>query len=263
MRFFQSFEESFMVKMARVHQPLGLILGFCLTTAALAAPTAAKGPNLDSDARKLSYSVGISLGNRLRDDFTNLDMEALTAGLRHGLDGTKPALSEEEMQKIFADWSSKKTAADQQARESAAKKNSSEGEAFLKSHGKESGVTTLPSGIQYKVIKQGSGKSPTLEDSVVVHYRGSLLDGTEFDSSRKRGAPATFPVRGLIPGWTEVLQKMKEGDQWEVVIPAELAYGDQGAGRKIGPNAVLRFDMELLQVQGGESGAAAPAPAAQ
>ena len=105
-----------MVKMARVHQPLGLILGFCLTTAALAAPTAAKGPNLDSDARKLSYSVGISLGNRLRDDFTNLDMEALTAGLRHGLDGTKPALSEEEMQKIFADWSSKKTAADQQAR---------------------------------------------------------------------------------------------------------------------------------------------------
>jgi hypothetical protein len=123
------------------------------------------------------------------------------------------------MQKIFADWSSKKTAADQQARESAAKKNSSEGEAFLKSHGKESGVTTLPSGIQYKVIKQGSGKSPTLEDSVVVHYRGSLLDGTEFDSSRKRGAPATFPVRGLIPGWTEVLQKMKEGDQWEVVIP--------------------------------------------
>lgn len=249
-----------MVKMARLHQPLGLVFGFCLTTAVLAAPTPAKAPNLDSDAKKLSYSVGISLGNRLREDFTNLDMEALTAGIRHGIDGAKPALTEEEMQKIFSDWSSKKSAMDQAERENSAKKNSAEAETFLKSHGKESGVVTLPNGIQYKVIKQGSGKSPTLEDTVVVHYRGTLIDGTEFDSSRKRGAPATFPVRGLIPGWTEVLQKMKEGDQWEVVIPAALAYGEQGAGRKIGPNAVLRFDMELLQVQGGEA-SAAPAPA--
>jgi FKBP-type peptidyl-prolyl cis-trans isomerase FklB len=128
-------------------------------------------------------------------------------------------------------------------------KNKKEGEAFLKKNAQESGVVTLPSGIQYKVMKEGSGKTPKASDTVIVHYKGELLAGTEFDSSYKRNQPAEFAVNNVIPGWNEVLQKMKAGSRWLIFIPPNLAYGERGNGPIIGPNAVLIFDIELLAVK--------------
>jgi FKBP-type peptidyl-prolyl cis-trans isomerase FklB len=130
-----------------------------------------------------------------------------------------------------------------------ADRNKKEGEVFLAENRKKEGVKILPSGLQYKVIKEGTGKTPKAEDTVVTNYRGTLTDGTEFDSSYKRGQPATFPVKGVIPGWTEALQLMKEGSKWELFIPSSLAYGERGAGNAIGPNATLIFEIELLSVK--------------
>ena len=130
-----------------------------------------------------------------------------------------------------------------------AEKNKKEGEAFLAANKTKEGVKTLPDGLQYKVIKEGTGKTPTEKDSVVCNYRGTLTDGTEFDSSYKRGQPATFPVKGVIPGWTEALKMMKEGSKWELFIPSNLAYGERGAGNVIGPNATLIFEIELISVK--------------
>jgi FKBP-type peptidyl-prolyl cis-trans isomerase len=129
-------------------------------------------------------------------------------------------------------------------------KNLKEGDDFLTANGKKEGVKTLPSGLQYKVIKSGTGRSPKATDTVKVHYNGTLTDGTVFDSSVQRGEPATFPVNQVIPGWTEALQLMKEGDKWQLYIPSKLAYGEQGAGGKIGPNSALIFDVELLSIEG-------------
>ena len=130
-----------------------------------------------------------------------------------------------------------------------AEKNKTEGEAFLAQNSKKEGVKTLPSGLQYKVIKEGTGKTPKADDTVVTNYRGTSIDGTEFDSSYKRGQPATFPVKGVIAGWTEALQLMKEGSKWELFIPSNLAYGERGAGNFIGPNAALVFEIELITVK--------------
>ena len=129
-----------------------------------------------------------------------------------------------------------------------ADENRQQGEAFLATNAQVEGVVTLPSGLQYKIIREGTGKQPTASDTVTVHYRGTLIDGAEFDSSYSRGQPATFPVNGVIQGWVEALQLMKEGAKWQLFIPPELAYGERGAGRDIGPNATLIFDVELLTV---------------
>ena len=128
-------------------------------------------------------------------------------------------------------------------------KNKAEGEAFLAENKKKEGVITLPSGLQYKVIKAGTGKKPKATDTVTVHYQGTLIDGKEFDSSYRRGQPVTFPVNGVIPGWTEALQLMEEGAKWQIFIPSSLAYGDRGAGRDIGPHATLIFEIELVSIQ--------------
>jgi FKBP-type peptidyl-prolyl cis-trans isomerase FklB len=128
-------------------------------------------------------------------------------------------------------------------------KNQKEGEAFLAENKKKEGVITLPSGLQYKVIKAGSGNKPKATDTVSVHYQGTLVNGTEFDSSYRRGQPVSFPVNGVIPGWTEALQLMEAGAKWQIVIPSNLAYGDRGAGPQIGPNATLIFEIELISIQ--------------
>jgi FKBP-type peptidyl-prolyl cis-trans isomerase FklB len=128
-------------------------------------------------------------------------------------------------------------------------KNKADGEKFLAENAKKEGVKVLPSGLQYKVITPGTGKSPKATDTVTTHYKGMLIDGTEFDSSYKRGEPATFPVSGVIPGWTEALQLMKEGAKWQLFLPSNLAYGERGAGRDIGPNATLIFEVELISVK--------------
>jgi FKBP-type peptidyl-prolyl cis-trans isomerase FklB len=131
----------------------------------------------------------------------------------------------------------------------AGEKNQKEGEAFLAENKKKEGVITLPSGLQYKVIKAGSGNKPKATDTVTVHYQGTLVNGTEFDSSYRRGQPVSFPVNGVIPGWTEALQLMEAGAKWQIVIPSNLAYGDRGAGPQIGPNATLIFEIELISIQ--------------
>ena len=156
-------------------------------------------------------------------------------------------MTQQEMNETLVDLKKKVVAEEQRQKTEAAGKNLQEGKAFLAENAKKKDVTTLPSGLQYKVIEKGSGASPKKTDSVTVHYKGTLIDGTEFDSSYARGKPATFRVDGVIAGWTEALQLMKPGAKWQLFIPANLAYGERGAGSRIGPNSALIFEVELIK----------------
>jgi FKBP-type peptidyl-prolyl cis-trans isomerase len=209
---------------------------------------------LDTKEQKTSYVIGANIGGQLSGQGIEFDQPALMAGLQDALTGAEPRLSEEEshaaIQEIIADQQARaqERQAEQQAeRQAQSEKNKAEGNAFLAENKDKEGVVTTDSGLQYKVLVEGTGDRPTAEDVVQVHYRGTLIDGTEFDSSYERGEPAEFPVTGVIPGWTEALQLMREGAKWEIYVPAELAYGSRGAGSAIGPDAVLIFEVELLK----------------
>jgi len=178
-----------------------------------------------------------------------VDPEMLAQGVRDAFAGGKTLLTEEEARKTLADLQKELMEKQQEQVRQMMEKNKKEGEEFLAANKKKKGVVTLPSGLQYKVLKAGSGSSPKLTDTVETNYRGTLIDGTEFDSSYKRGETATFPVSGIIEGWKEALQKMKVGDKWQLFVPAELAYGERGAGREIGPNQALIFEVELLTIR--------------
>ncbi len=204
-------------------------------------------PKTDKD--KISYSIGFGMGSNLKSQGVEVDADKLSKGIKDALSGAKPMMSTADMEKTMGDLRTKMMAQQQEKMQSLAVKNKAEGEAFLAKNKTAAGVKTLPSGLQYIVIKAGTGKTPKATDKVSVNYRGTLLDGKEFDSSYSRGTPATFPVNGVIPGWTEALQHMKEGAKWKLFIPADLAYGEQGAGGVIGPNAVLQFEVELLKVE--------------
>lgn len=197
-------------------------------------------PALKDQKGKESYSMGYQFGQNVKTKGVDLDVDVYMSGLRDALGGAKPALSQEEMQATVSGVQQRVMAA-------LAEKNLAAGKAFMNENKKKEGVVTLPSGLQYKVIKQGSGKSPGETDRVTVNYKGSLITGVEFDSSYKRGRPATFPVKGVIPGWTQALKMMKEGAKWELVIPPELAYGSQGMG-PIPPDSTLIFEVELISV---------------
>ena len=158
-------------------------------------------------------------------------------------------LTEQEIREITTAFQKEMMAKQEELNKKLGEKNKKEGEVFLAENKKKEGVKTLPSGLQYKVIKAGTGKKPKLTDTVTTNYRGTLIDGTEFDSSYRRGQPASFPVNGVIPGWTEALQLMEEGAKWQLFVPPNLAYGDRGAGRQIGPNATLIFEVELISIQ--------------
>jgi FKBP-type peptidyl-prolyl cis-trans isomerase FklB len=164
------------------------------------------------------------------------------------MSGGKPLLTEQEIKDVITALQKDLQAKQQEKMRVLAEKNKKEGESFLAENKKKDGVITLASGLQYKIIKNGGGKMPKATDSVTVNYRGTLIDGTEFDSSIKRGQPATFQVSGVIPGWTEALQLMREGSKWQLFIPSNLAYGERGAGGSIGPNAVLIFEVELISI---------------
>ncbi|HFE38960.1 MAG TPA: FKBP-type peptidyl-prolyl cis-trans isomerase [Gammaproteobacteria bacterium] len=201
--------------------------------------------SLDTDKKKMSYAIGAQIGNDFKRSGLDIDIEAMSKAISDVINGNKPALSQNEFQQalnLLREQQMKKQMA-------AGDKNKKAGEAFLAENKKKPGIITLPSGVQYKVIKKGSGKSPTPANSVVAHYEGRLINGTVFDSSIKRGKPATFPVTGVIKGWVEILQKMKVGSKWEVYIPSDLAYGARGTGPVIGPNATLIFDIELLEIK--------------
>jgi FKBP-type peptidyl-prolyl cis-trans isomerase FklB len=198
---------------------------------------------------KVSYSIGISIGKDFKEQEIEINPDVLAQGLRDGLSGRESLLTEEQIKETQMTFHKEMMAKQETRQKEAAEKNLKEGQAFLAEHAKQEGVKTTPSGLQYRVIEEGTGKTPGPENTVTVHYRGKLVDGTEFDSSHQRGEPATFPVSGVIPGWTEGLQLMKEGAKYELVIPPALAYGENGAGPVIGPNSVLVFEVELIKVQ--------------
>jgi len=201
---------------------------------------------LKNQKDKISYIIGMDIGTNLKKQSIDIDSNILAKGVKDALAGTKPLLTEQEIQETMVAFQKEMMAKQAEV----AKKNKAEGEAFLAENKKKEGVKTLPSGLQYKVIKAGTGKKPKSTDTVTAHYRGTLINGTEFDSSYKRGQPATFPVSGgMIPGWTEALQLMEEGAKWQLFIPSNLAYGEKGAGRDIGPNATLIFEIELVSIQ--------------
>jgi FKBP-type peptidyl-prolyl cis-trans isomerase FklB len=206
---------------------------------------------LTTQKQKASYAIGLNIGKSMHKDSVDVDPSILLRGLRDGLAGTKPLLTDDEaraaMVALQADL--RKKGEEKMLVEGEA--NKKEGDAFLAENKTKEGVVALPSGLQYKILKEGTGPKPAATDSVVCNYKGTLLNNTEFDSSYKRGQPVTFPVNGVIKGWTEALQLMPVGSKWQLVIPGELGYGARGGpqGSGIGPNETLIFEVELMSIQ--------------
>jgi len=204
---------------------------------------------------KVSYSIGHDIGSTFKKQNVELKPDVFFAGLKDAMAG-KEAMKKEDRDKTLQDFQKEMVEKQAAATKAAAEKNVAEGEKFLAENKKKDGVKTTASGLQYKVLKEGTGDSPKATDTVVTNYKGTLLDGTEFDSSYKRNEPATFPVSRVIPGWTEALQLMKPGSKYQLFVPSKLAYGERGAGRDIGPNATLIFEVELLSIKPPETPAA-------
>jgi len=208
---------------------------------ALSAVTAQAEVNLEDAQQKVSYSIGILTASQLANDFDDLDLDAFVAGFNQNYNGEATALTPQEAMLTVQSYQR-----DQQVAQSA--NSLAESEAFLAETAQQEGVKITKSGLQYKVLEQGAGVQPQATDTVTVHYRGTLMNGQEFDSSYSRGEPTSFPLNGVIAGWTEGLQLMKEGSKYEFYIHPDLAYGDRGAGGAIGPNAALVFQVELIKV---------------
>ncbi len=208
---------------------------------------------LDTPKSRISYTIGVNIGQDFKSQKMDVDTDILLLGLKDSLEGKELKLTDEEMIseiQAFQEEMQKKMVAEMEA---AAGDNKTAGETFLTDNATKEGVVVTESGLQYKILEPGEGDSPQAADVATVHYRGTLIDGTQFDSSYDRGQPATFPVGGVIAGWTEALQLMKPGAKWQLFIPSELAYGERGAGQDIGPNATLLFDVELISVEKGDN----------
>jgi FKBP-type peptidyl-prolyl cis-trans isomerase FklB len=213
---------------------------------------AAKGavaPALTTQKDKFSYALGMNLGTSLHKQSVPVDPNLLARGLKDALAGGKTLLTEDQARATLMEVQTEMRKKQQEQMQQAGDASKKEGEAFLAANKSKAGVVTLPSGLQYKILTQGTGPKPTASDSVVCNYRGTLLNGTEFDSSYKRGQPATFPVNGVIKGWTEALQLMPVGSKWQLFVPSDLAYGERSPGPEIGPNSTLIFEVELLSIQ--------------
>jgi FKBP-type peptidyl-prolyl cis-trans isomerase FklB len=198
---------------------------------------------------KVSYSLGVNIGKNMKMQGIDADQEFLAQGLKDALSNAKTAMSDKDMETTMNTFQQEMMAKMQAKQKVDGEKNKKDGEAFLAANKKKDGVITLPSGLQYKVIKMGNGPKPTASQTVTCNYRGTLIDGKEFDSSNRYGKPAEFPVGGVIKGWIEALQLMPVGSKWELYIPSDLAYGENGAGQMIGPNAALVFEIELLSIK--------------
>lgn len=208
---------------------------------------------LNTDAQKFGYAIGVDIGKSLSPVKDEVDIDALIAGLDESLAGKDVRLSDEEREKIKSEVTKKlqqKQIEERTAKAAAAKEA---GEKFLAENAKREGVKTTASGLQYEIVTEGSGATPKATDKVTVHYKGTLIDGTEFDSSYARGQPVTFPLGNVIPGWTEGLQLVKTGGKAKLFIPSSLAYGERGAGAKIGPNETLVFEVELISIEKAEA----------
>lgn len=206
---------------------------------------------LDTQLRKFSYVVGVDMGGQFKTSDINIDLEAFAAGVADALDDRRPRIAPEELEGIVQSFHAEqqeKIKDFEEAQKAVSEKNTLEGKLFLAENEKKEGVTKTETGLQYKVIVAGTGASPKADSLVEVHYRGTLVNGLEFDASTKHGGAVKLNVSEVIPGWTEALPKMKEGAKWELYLPPELAYGPQGTGETIGPNATLIFEVELLKV---------------
>ena len=214
--------------------------------------TAAATPKpltLTTQKEKLSYAIGMNLGESMKKDSLDIDPAILTRALKDALSGVKPAMTDEEAKTVITAFRSEMMKKQQAEAQKISDTNKQAGEKFLAENKTKPDVVTLPSGLQYKILKQGDGPKPTASDTVVTNYRGTLINGTEFDSSYKRNEPATFPVGQVIKGWTEALELMPVGSKWQLFIPSNLAYGERSPGPEIAPNSTLIFDIELLSIQ--------------
>jgi len=220
---------------------LGMML---LASTALASETSELTTPLD----KASYAIGMDIAISLKRNNVEANPDVLAKAIKDVLTEQKTQLTDQEAKTILHQLQTEMQERKQEQNKALSEKNKTEGAAFLAENMKKEGVKTLASGLQYKVITEGKGKSPSIADTVTVQYTGTLIDGTEFDSSHKRGQAATFALDGVIKGWTEALQLMKEGSRWQIFIPSDLAYGDKGGG-PIGPNATLIFDVELVSIK--------------
>jgi FKBP-type peptidyl-prolyl cis-trans isomerase FklB len=238
---------------------LVVALAICwLTFVSFARAAGAQGPAepdpearvFENPAEKLSYALGIDFGRRLRHQGADVHLELLIQGLKDALTGTPASLTEKEIRAALKEAQSELRRKQSALRREKALKNKEEGEAFLAANQAREGIVTLESGLQYKILESGHGPKPTLDDTVVCHYRGTALDGTEFASSYASNQPATFKVKRVINGWKEALQLMPVGSKWRLFIPPKLAYGERGAGPGVGPNATLVFDVELITIKG-------------
>lgn len=209
-----------------------------------AAPLALKTPK-----EKASYAIGLNIGKSLHRDAVDVDPAILARGLKDALAGGKTQMTDDEVKAALTALQMDMKKKQEEKIQMVGEMNKKTGEEFLAANKSKDGVVTLPSGLQYKILKEGTGPKPTPTDSVVVNYKGTLIDKTEFDSSYKRGEPATIPVSGVIKGWTEALQLMPAGSKWELYIPSDLAYGPRAASAEIGPNSTLLFEVELLSIQ--------------
>jgi FKBP-type peptidyl-prolyl cis-trans isomerase FklB len=228
-------------------------------TAKPGAATAAKKPaplELKTDKDKASYAIGMNIGQNLRKQPDEIDPAIVQRGIKDTLDGGTMLMTEEQAKAALASLQGAMRAKQEQQRkiqeeqmQQAGEANKKEGEAFLAANKTKDGVVTLPSGLQYKILTEGTGPKPTAADTVVCNYKGTLLNGTEFDNSAKHGGPATFPLNGVIKGWTEALQLMPVGSKWQLFIPSDLAYGQRGPGGGIGPNSTLVFEVELISIK--------------
>jgi FKBP-type peptidyl-prolyl cis-trans isomerase FklB len=234
---------------------LGNVLAQQTPTATTQQSNAAGNQNtsaLATQRDKVSYAIGMNIGTNLHRQSVDVDPKLLQQGLQDALSGGKTLLSEDEARATLTEFQTEVRKKQQEKMQQAGEANKKEGDAFLAANKSKEGVVALPSGLQYKILSAGTGPKPAASDSVVCNYRGTLIDGKEFDSSYKRGQPATFPVGGVIKGWTEALQLMPVGSKWQLFVPSELAYGDRGTGADIGPNSTLIFEVELLSIQSKE-----------
>jgi FKBP-type peptidyl-prolyl cis-trans isomerase FklB len=219
------------------------------TAAKTPAAKASSAPlTLSTDKDKTSYAIGMDLGNKLKSQSIEVDTAILLRGMNDGIAGNKALMTDEEMRTSLTALSTQIRAKQTAMLKELTEKNKSEGDAFLAENKSKEGVVALPSGLQYKILKAGDGPKPAASDSVVCNYKGTLINGKEFDSSYKRGQPATFPVGGVIKGWTEALQLMPVGSKWQLFIPPDLGYGERGAGADIQPDSTLIFEVELMSI---------------
>src|SRR5881227_2005999 len=216
-----------------------------------------KSPQLKDQKDKVSYSIGLNIGSNLSKQNIPINPDVLATGIKDAIAG-KPQLTPDQVKEIMAAFEKDM----EQKQQAAAQKNASEGAKFLEENKKKEGVKTTASGLQYKLIKEGTGAQPKATDTVTVNYRGTLINGTEFDSSYKRGQPATFPVNGVIKGWTEALQLMKQGSKYQLFIPSNLAYGERAVSPDLSANSTLIFEVELLDAKPAPTPGAAAAPKA-